>query len=196
MKHGQNTDGDKFLIFDFRFLIGSGEKFGAWKQAAGPEAGVPTKTREAGSWGKRRGFTALSGREIGKTRNFYRLATGFSHFETALTRLLPHNSTQVVDFPHLAMVRLFWGQHKMLATDETRIKHGCRNDGLIRKAGTEEKRNGQEEGLTTNGQRWTRIWKRPGMEGSGADGVHVPAHPHSELPGWRPSVRVCSPMFA
>jgi len=40
---------------------------------------------------------------------FYRLATGFSHFETPLTRLFPHKSTQVVDFPRLAMVRLFWG---------------------------------------------------------------------------------------
>src|SRR5882724_6033733 len=32
----------------------------------------------------------------------------FSHLETALTHLFPHKSTQVVDFPHLAMVRLFW----------------------------------------------------------------------------------------
>jgi hypothetical protein len=28
----------------------------------------------------------------------------FSHLKTALTRLFPHKSTQVVDFPHLAMV--------------------------------------------------------------------------------------------
>ena len=28
----------------------------------------------------------------------------FSHLETTLTRLFPHKSTQVVDFPHLAMV--------------------------------------------------------------------------------------------
>ena len=125
MKQGLNTDGDKFLIFDFRFLIGGEEKFGTWKQAAGPEAGVPTKTREAGSCGKRRGFTALSGREIGKTRNFYRLATGFSHFETALTHLFPRFSTQVVDFPHLAMVRLFREvMNLVLATDGTRMQEG------------------------------------------------------------------------
>jgi hypothetical protein len=31
----------------------------------------------------------------------------FSHLETALTRLFPHDSTQVVDFPRMAMVRLF-----------------------------------------------------------------------------------------
>src|SRR5258708_1125866 len=40
------------------------------------------------------------GCEIGKWRNF-------SHLETALTHLFPDKSTQVVDFPHLAYVRLF-----------------------------------------------------------------------------------------
>ena len=49
--------------------------------------------------GKRRD-TALSGREVVKW-------TGSSHLETALTRLGPDKSTQVVDFPHLAMVRFF-----------------------------------------------------------------------------------------
>jgi hypothetical protein len=33
--------------------------------------------------------------------------TGFSHLETALTRLGPDKSTQVVDFPYMCMVRLF-----------------------------------------------------------------------------------------
>jgi hypothetical protein len=33
--------------------------------------------------------------------------TGFSHFETAFAHLSPDISTQVVDFPHLAMVGLF-----------------------------------------------------------------------------------------
>jgi hypothetical protein len=54
--------------------------------------------------GKRRSgkdvFTALSGWEIGKW-------CSFSHLETALTRLFPHKSTQVVDFPHLGVVRHF-----------------------------------------------------------------------------------------
>jgi hypothetical protein len=58
-------------------------------------------------------ITGLSGWEIGKAWNFYRLTTGFSHFETPLTRLFPHKSTQVVDFPHLAMVRLFWEGHEI-----------------------------------------------------------------------------------
>jgi hypothetical protein len=39
--------------------------------------------------------------------DFYRLATGFSHLRAVLIRLLPCKSTQVVDFPHLAMARLF-----------------------------------------------------------------------------------------
>jgi hypothetical protein len=50
----------------------------------------------------RRGFTGVSGPEMGKACNFYCLATG-------LTRLFPHKSTQVVDFPRIAYVRLFWG---------------------------------------------------------------------------------------
>ncbi len=55
-----------------------------------------------------RAFTGLSGRKAGKARNFYRLALGFDHLTTALTRLGPDDSTQVVDFPHLGSVRLFW----------------------------------------------------------------------------------------
>jgi hypothetical protein len=47
--------------------------------------------------------------------------TGFSRLETALTRLFPHKSTQVVDFPHMAMVRLSCGRPEMgSATDGTR----------------------------------------------------------------------------
>jgi hypothetical protein len=45
----------------------------------------------------RRGFTGLSGWEAVKRTGFYRLAPGS-------IRLFPHNSTQVVDFPHLAVV--------------------------------------------------------------------------------------------
>jgi hypothetical protein len=104
MKRGLNTDRDEFLTFDLRFFIGSGGKFGVWKQVAGPEAGVPTKTREASPCGKRRygsrAFTALSGCETGKW-------CSFSHLGTVLTRLFPHKSTQVVDFPRMYDVRLF-----------------------------------------------------------------------------------------
>jgi len=61
--------------------------------------------RKTGGDGKRwvgkRAFPTLSGQMVGKW-------CSFSHLETALTRLFPHVSTQVVDFPHLAHVRLFW----------------------------------------------------------------------------------------
>ena len=43
------------------------------------------------------------------------------------------------------------GKPNWLATDETQIKHGCRKQGLIRKAGWEESRNGKDEMLTTDG---------------------------------------------
>ena len=67
-------------------------------------ATLRNRGRIMGGGGKRRvgtwGFTAISGREIGKW-------CSFSHLETALTRLSPDKFTQVVDFPHLAMVRHF-----------------------------------------------------------------------------------------
>jgi hypothetical protein len=47
------------------------------------------------------------GRVVGKW-------TGFAHVEPALTRLGPDNSMQVVDFPHLAMVSIFWGRHEFV----------------------------------------------------------------------------------
>jgi len=58
-----------------------------------------------------------SGQAIGKR-------IGLAHIAPASTRLGPDNSTQVVDFPHLAHVSLFWERAKIvLATDGTRIKH-------------------------------------------------------------------------
>src|SRR5260221_4444261 len=46
------------------------------------------------------GEVGKGGQEVGKW-------TGFSHFGTALTRLFPHVSMQVVDFPHICNVRAF-----------------------------------------------------------------------------------------
>ena len=43
---------------------------------------------------------------------------------TGFSRLFPLVSTQVVDFPHLRGVRLFWEGMKWVATGKTRIKHG------------------------------------------------------------------------
>jgi len=90
-------------------------------------------------WVGRWVISTLSGHKAGKW-------CSFSHLETGLTHLFPHKSTQVVDFPHICTVRLFWGSPEMLATDETqiirrwgqeveregtgrRVNHGWGNDG-------------------------------------------------------------------
>ena len=71
-------------------------------------------------------FTSLSGTEIGKTWNLYRLATGFYRLWAGSTRLFPHNSTQVVDFPHLANVRIFLDANlASQARHETVAPVGC-----------------------------------------------------------------------
>src|SRR5882757_4962723 len=78
------------------------------KRSLEPIWGIERELRrwglKAAGNGKRRlgsrSFTALSGWEIEKW-------CSFSHLEAALTRLFPRFSTQVVDFPHLAMVRVF-----------------------------------------------------------------------------------------
>ena len=65
---------------------------------------------EAGATGRslvgKRVKLGKGGQEIGKWRSF-------SHFETALTRLFPLVSTQVVDFQHLAMVSIFCDGHEI-----------------------------------------------------------------------------------
>src|SRR5258708_28504966 len=45
------------------------------------------------------------GQEMGKWRSF-------SHFETAFSHLFPRFSTQVVDFPRMTVVSIFWGGNK------------------------------------------------------------------------------------
>jgi len=52
----------------------------------------------------------------------------FSHLETGFSRLFPHKSTQVVDFPHLAMVRLFWeeGFHRRGAETQRQAEMGTK----------------------------------------------------------------------
>ena len=68
-------------------------------------ATLPNEGRETAATGQwmagKRMQVGKGGRGLGKW-------TGFSRFETTLTRLFPQNSTQVVDFPHKATVRLFW----------------------------------------------------------------------------------------
>jgi len=63
--------------------------------AVARQAGEDVKNRA-----EKRVKLGKGGREIGKWRSF-------SHIETALTRLFPRFSTQVVDFPHICTVRLF-----------------------------------------------------------------------------------------
>ena len=82
----------------------SGQKTGSFRM------GIVGKRAEVGK----------GGRKIGKW-------TGFSHFETALTRLFPHVTTQVVDFPHMYAVRVF-GRVEEFAAEASRCKDK-RNSG-------------------------------------------------------------------
>ena len=126
------------------------------------------REQRLGGYGKkrlgRRGFAGLSGWEVGKAPGFYRLATGCSHLETALNRLFPHKSTQVVDFPHLADAGLFWeGPEIVLATAGTRDGSGWQ--WTIDKAHWTAKcrRNCKEINwmqVGESGQKWTWLVRR------------------------------------
>jgi len=78
--------------------------------------------------GKRRyascAFTALSGCRMRKFTDFYRITPRRYH-------LGPDKSTQVVDFPHLRVVRLFWGKPGIWKTkDVNAVKPGT--EGSLR----------------------------------------------------------------
>src|SRR5258706_14674509 len=109
----------------------------------GPEASAPPEALEAGADGKR-----WAGRRVnlGKGGKMMGKRTGFSHFETALTRLFPHDSTQVVDFPRMYAVRGFWKAMKWVSTDGTRIKHGLGKE--IEPKGPSQARLGTDLGET------------------------------------------------
>src|SRR5260221_7054746 len=63
------------------------------------------------------------GCEIGKWRSF-------SHFETVFSHLFPCFSTQVVDFPRMTVVSIFWG-----GTQNSRISgRGMNGRGMEMKA--------------------------------------------------------------
>src|SRR5260221_7094710 len=97
--------------------------------SAGPEAGAPTETRGVGAGGKR-----WVGRWVqpGEGGQMVEKPTGFSHLETVLTRLFPHNSTQVVDFPGMYDARLFWGGPEIAFSDQANIGT---NTGKLRENG-------------------------------------------------------------
>ena len=88
-------------------------------------ATLSNRGRDAGwdgkRWVGRRAFPTLGGQEVGKW-------CSFSHVAAASTRLFPHNSTQVVDFPHLAMVRLFSEGHGIGFSDQAEL--GTNQAGL------------------------------------------------------------------
>jgi len=65
--------------------------------AAGLEAGEDVKNRA-----EKRVEVGKGGCEIGKWRSF-------SHLETVFSHLFPRFSTQVVDFPRMTVVSIFWG---------------------------------------------------------------------------------------
>jgi hypothetical protein len=78
---------------------------------------------------ERRVEAGRGGGEMGKSTGFCHLATGYYRMAGRFYRPFPDNLMQVVDFPHLACVSIFWEVMKLvLATDETQRKHGCRKD--------------------------------------------------------------------
>jgi hypothetical protein len=99
--------------------LGSRNGAGMWRERA-PELGAARRPYlvEAGRGGKRWVGEWV---QLGKGGWMTGKRTGFSHFETALTHLFPHNSTQVVDFPHLRVVRLFWGKPGIWKTKDVNI---------------------------------------------------------------------------
>ena len=92
-----------------------------------PEAGAVA--RRAGEDVKNRAEKRVEvgkgGCEIGKWRSF-------SHFETVFSHLFPRFSTQVVDFPHLGVVSIFWeeGFHRRDAETQSQEETGTNQAGL------------------------------------------------------------------
>ena len=78
--------------------------------AVARQAGEDVKNRA-----EKRVEVGKGGCEIGKWRSF-------SHFETVFSHLFPHNSTQVVDFPHLGVVSIFWRRDFTAETQRRRVK--------------------------------------------------------------------------
>src|SRR6266481_6666868 len=71
----------------------------------GGQRSVRPTTSEAGAGGKR---WVGKWAKLGKGDRMVGKRTGFSHLETALTRLFPDVSTQVVAFPLLSQLSVFW----------------------------------------------------------------------------------------
>ena len=88
--------------------------------AVARQAGEDVKNRA-----EKRVEVGKGGCEIGKWRSF-------SHLETVFSHLFPHKSMQVVDFPHLAHVRLFWeGAEDSRMSGRGMIGRGIRPSGRL-----------------------------------------------------------------
>src|SRR5882724_7940104 len=100
------------LEYGSKGVMGGDRVLEFWS-SAGPEDGALRRAREAGGGGQKAGSfrtgTLEKRANLGKGGQEVEKRTGFSHFETALTRLFPHDSTQVVDFPHICNVGLSHG---------------------------------------------------------------------------------------
>ena len=117
MKHESNTDGEKTLDRSKPRAKRSLEPIsgvGRELPRRGLDVGVGGKR-----WVKRWVNLGKGGQEAGKW-------CSFSHLETAFSHLFPPFSTQVVDFPHICTVRLFWeeGFHRRDAEAQRQAKLG------------------------------------------------------------------------
>jgi len=119
----------KKLEYGSKGVMGGDRVLELWS-SAGPEAGAPRKAREAGGGGQKAGSFRTGTMEkrvnLGKGGQEMGKRTGFAHFETALTRLFPHVSTQVVDFPCMCDVGLF---HERPETAEFRQGNDRQRNG-------------------------------------------------------------------
>ncbi len=114
------------------------EPSGAWNQGgdvgnrnAEPKGGKcqtrTTRTMRTNCFNNDRtdGDSQMACGYYGIQSDFYRIATGFYHIAKRYYRFFPHESTQVVDFPHLAQARFFGqGPEMVLAIGGTRNGSG------------------------------------------------------------------------
>jgi len=133
------TDAPEFLIFELRFLIENGGALSFHKRSVW-DAGASEKR-----WVGRSVHVGKGALEMGKW-------TGFS-------RHFPDDSMQVVDFPHLSTLRLFWRGE---ITAEAQRRRGGEKDGVQ----TEIAVVGVEKGVSEGG--WRRV-----MAENGCAQLHV-----------------------
>ena len=106
------------MIFELRFLIGEKVTAARSQESALKACGVQVRRWTKMNRSKQRGV----GNGVTEHWRDGRKRIGYFHIATGFSRLFPHDLTQVVDFPHLAMVRLFWGRPVIVfATEGARM---------------------------------------------------------------------------